>query len=262
LGANFELASGWSIASTLGRAWRAPNVSERFSAGVHHGTAQYQLGDTSITMERNVSIDATLRHASRSVELELSAYNNQIDGYIYLRPFGDVSTVRGAYPGYQFSQTDARVRGLEASLRLTPQPWWSFFLSGTVVRGRDRRTNDALFDMPADRLIANLRFTGSDGARFTAPYVELGTTLVRKQDHVPPHTVYRLPTVGYALFNVELGAAAVHVFGRPLEASLAARNVFNTAYRDYLTRYRLFVDDPGRDVVLRITVPFGGTRLQ
>lgn len=262
LGANFEFAPGWSLASTLGRGWRAPNVSERFSAGVHHGTAQYQLGDTSITSERSLNLDATLRHAGRAVQLELSAYSNRIDGYIYLRPFGDVSTVRGAYPGYRFAQTDARLRGAEASVQLAPVPWWSLSLSGTVVRGRDRATGDALFDMPADRLVANLRLIGGVGEHLSAPYVDVGTTLVRRQTLVPPNTVYRLPTAGYALFSFEIGAASLTVLGRPLELSLAARNVFNTSYRDYLSRYRLFVDDPGRDLVLRITSAFGSTPSQ
>lgn len=262
LGANLEFARGWSLASTVGRGWRAPNVSERFSAGVHHGTAQYQLGDTSITSERSLNLDATLRHAGRAVQLEASAYSNRIDGYIYLRPFGDVSTVRGAYPGYRFAQTDARLRGAEASVQLAPVRWLSLSLSGTVVRGRDRATGDPLFDIPADRLVANLRVIGGVGTRLSEPYIDVGTTLVRRQTHVPPNTVYRLPTAGYALFSVEIGAASFSILGRPLQLSLAARNVFNTAYRDYLSRYRLFVDDPGRDVVLRITSTFGSTRPQ
>jgi iron complex outermembrane recepter protein len=258
LGTSFEFAKGWSIAASAGRAWRAPNVSERFSAGVHHGTAQYQLGDSSITSERSLNVDATLRHVSKAVRLELSAYQNRIDGYIFLRPFGNVATVRGAYPGYQFSQTDARLRGLEASFLLTPTSWWSFYVSGTLVRGYDRRTGDALFDMPADRIIANVRFYGSGG---TAPYLELGTTLVRNQDQLPPNTVYKLPTDGYALFSLEAGVGSFPLFGRPVMASISVRNLLNTRYRDYLTRYRLFVDDPGRDVVVRVTVPFGSTQV-
>jgi hypothetical protein len=33
-------------------------------------------------------------------------------------------------------------------------------------------------------------------------------------------------------------------------------NALNTRYRDYLSRYRLFVNDAGRDVVFRVTMPF------
>jgi iron complex outermembrane receptor protein len=126
-----------------------------------------------------------------------------------------------------------------------------------MVRGRDRVSGEALFDMPADRLIASLRLIGAGGRRVLAPYVEVGTTLVRKQDRVPTATVYRLPTDGYALVHLEMGADAIRLLGLPIELNLAVRNLFDTAYRDYLTRYRLFVDDPGRDVVVRLTVPFG-----
>jgi iron complex outermembrane receptor protein len=260
LGTSYEFVPGWSLAASAGRAWRAPNVSERFSAGVHHGTAQYQLGDSSITSERSVNLDATLRHVSRGLRLEVSAYQNFIDGYIYLHPFGDVATVRGAYPGYRFSQTDARLRGFEASTLISPGTAWSIYLSGTVVRGRDRRTGDPLFDMPADRLVANLRLYGHGGASLIDPYIEVGTTLVRHQDQVPPNTVYRLPTSGYALLNAELGAGSLRVLGQSVEPSVAVKNLLNTRYRDYLTRYRLFVDDPGRDIVVRLTVPLGDTR--
>lgn len=259
LGGTWEFTPGWSIASSLGRAWRAPNVSELYSAGVHHGTAQYQLGDSSITAERSVNADVTLRHVGRAVRLEVAAYQNMIDGYIYLRPFGDVATVRGAYPGYRFSQTDARLRGLEASTLVSPSSWWSLYLSGTLVRGYDRTEGTTLFDIPADRLIANLRLYGPTSRRLREPYVEIGTTLVRRQDHVPPNTVYKLPTAGYALLNLEAGAGALRVAGAPLRVSVAVRNLLDTSYRDYLTRYRLFVDDAGRDVVVRLTLPFGGT---
>ena len=36
-----------------------------------------------------------------------------------------------------------------------------------------------------------------------------------------------------------------------------AENLFNTTYRDYLSRFRYFIDDPGRNVVLRLRVPLG-----
>jgi iron complex outermembrane receptor protein len=114
--------------------------------------------------------------------------------------------------------------------------------------------------MPADRLTASARFFGPSSNRLVRPYAEVGTTLVRQQDYVPPVTVYRLPTAGYGLINVELGAEAFNVGQLRIEPSLAVRNVLDTRYRDYLSRYRLFVDEPGRDVVLRLTVPFGATR--
>jgi iron complex outermembrane receptor protein len=80
---------------------------------------------------------------------------------------------------------------------------------------------------------------------------------VRQQDQVPPNTIYSLPTDGYALLNLEAGLTELHLGGLALDAALAVRNALDTRYRDYLSRYRLFVDDPGRDIVVRLTLPFG-----
>jgi iron complex outermembrane receptor protein len=257
LSSAFQLGQGWSLAGSIGRTWRAPNVAELHSAGVHHGTAQYELGDSTIQREDGLNVDMTLRHISRSLRFEVSAYQNRINDYIFLRPFGDVSTVRGTYPGYRYDHTNARLRGVEASALFSPDWWWSFYVSGTLVRGIDRGTGDPLYDMPADRIITNIRLYGHSSGSVKDPYLELGATLVREQDQVPPVTIYKLPTDGYVMLNAEVGVGAVHLAGQPLTASLAVRNLLNVRYRDYLSRYRLFVNDPGRDIVLRLAVPFG-----
>jgi iron complex outermembrane receptor protein len=78
---------------------------------------------------------------------------------------------------------------------------------------------------------------------------------------VPSATVYRLPTAGYALHHLDLGAGRLRVAGQDVEVGLSIQNVFDTTYRDYLSRYRLFVDDPGRTVVVRLRTGFGGLAL-
>jgi iron complex outermembrane receptor protein len=260
LGVVYQLAEGWSLASTAGTGWRAPNVSELFSAGVHQGAAQYELGDSSLGRERSFNVDATLRHVGATLRFEVSAYQNRIDNFLFLRPIGVIATVRGSYAGYQYTETEARLRGVEASLLLTPVSWWSLYASGTLLRGVDRKSGDPLYDMPADRLVTNLRFYAGSSRYLRDPYVEVGSTLVRRQDQVPPILPFPLPTAGYVLFNAELGVRRLLLAGQPLTLSLTVRNLFDTRYRDYLSRYRLFVDDPGRDFVLRLQMPFGSTR--
>jgi iron complex outermembrane receptor protein len=45
--------------------------------------------------------------------------------------------------------------------------------------------------------------------------------------------------------------------GAVVQFSLGAENLFDVSYRDYLSRYRYFAHDVGRNVVLRLQVPFG-----
>jgi iron complex outermembrane receptor protein len=68
--------------------------------------------------------------------------------------------------------------------------------------------------------------------------------------------VYTLPTAGYALAQVDAGTTGGVVLGRRADLSVTVSNALGARYRDYLSRYRLFVNDPGRDVVVRLSFPF------
>lgn len=259
VGASWMLGRGWSLAGRLGTGWRAPNVNERFAQGVHHGTAIYELGDTALTTERTATAEFTVRHAGPRLQLEVSGFANRIDGFIYLRPADPVVTIRGVFPGYRYAQTDALLRGLEASAAWQAAPGLTLQAVGNLVRGTDQSIaagNDALYDMPQDRLQLSARYEARRGGG-AAWHVEAGGQLVRRQDRVPPVTVYTLPTDGYALAHAEVGITGAALWGTRVDAVLAVRNLFDTSYRDYLSRYRLWVDDQGRDVVLRLRLPFG-----
>ena len=53
------------------------------------------------------------------------------------------------------------------------------------------------------------------------------------------------------------GPAAGAVWrGGGLGLALSGDNAVKPRYRDYLSRYLLFVNDAGRDVVFRVTMPF------
>jgi iron complex outermembrane receptor protein len=255
LAAAFLLADGLDVSVRAARAWRPPTVNERYAQGVHHGTAQYELGDASIASERSNGLETTLRYRSPRLSVEAAAYSNQVSGFIYLQPTRPIFTIRGTFPGYRYAQTDARLSGLELSSSWSPSTHWQLLASGTLVRGRDRVNSGPLFDMPADRLNLSTRFLGVH-PQWGAWFVGAGSQLVRQQDGVPSGTVYTLPTAGYGLVQLEAGTAALALGSHRLDVSLSVNNALDTRYRDYLSRYRLFVNDVGRDVVLRLTVPF------
>jgi iron complex outermembrane receptor protein len=258
-GASVGFAEAWSIGGTIGRAWRAPNVNERFSQGVHHGTAQYELGDTTLVSERTWNLDVTLRRSGPRLGLEVSAYRNRISDYIFLEPRAPVQTIRGAYPAFNFRQTDAEITGLEVSVDARPTEALSVHASGSATRGTDGGTDGPLYDMPADRVRFGARLDLPERPWLGGPWLEVGVALVREQDRVPESIVYALPTDGYGLLDLAIGAEQVFVGRQRLEVSLSVENLLNRSYRDYLSRYKLFVDDPGRDLVLRVRMPFGAT---
>ncbi len=253
-GAAYQIVEGWDASLRVARAWRPPTVNERYAQGVHHGTAQYELGDATLDQERSTGVEAGLRYAGVRGTLDVSAYDNRIDDFIFLRPREPVFTLRGAFPAFNYARTDARMRGLELAGTWSVTRWLALVGNATAVRGTDRLRAQPLYDMPADRALVQARVTG-ERARLGVWYAGVGTQLVREQDGVPEGTIYTLPTAGYALLQAELGTSGALVFGRALDVSLSVSNALDTRYRDYLSRYRLFVDDAGRDIVLRVRAP-------
>ncbi len=255
LGASLWLPAQWQATVRVARAWRPPTVNERYAQGVHHGSAQYELGDATLNAEQSTGVEASMRHSGDRVAFEAAVYDNRIDGFIFQRPREPVFTLRGTFPAFAWSQTDARLRGGEASLSWTPQHWLQLTGTASRVRGTSRADGAPLFDMPADRMLLQGRVLGS-GRRVGRWQLGSGATLVRRQDGVPNGTIYTLPTRGYALMQADASLAESRLFGRPVDLSLSITNLLDRRYRDYLSRYRLFVDDAGRDVAMRLRFPF------
>lgn len=248
----------FSLALNLASAWRAPLVNEQFSEGVHHGTAQYEIGNPHLKPERSYSADVTLTLRTEKVRFEVSGYVNAIDNFIYLRPVAErpTITIRGTFPTFFYTQTFALLRGVDASADALLSD--NLRLGGTfsLVRGENVADAEPLIFMPADRLRAFIRYEATSLLGMTDVFVEVSSTLVRTQDRFPANVDYAAPPPGYVLFDCGFGGR-VEALGTRLSWNLSVRNVANTAYRDYLSRYRYFTDDAGRNVVVRVSVPFG-----
>ncbi len=257
VGMIYQFAPAWSLAVNVGTAWRPPSVNEMFSDGVHHGTAQYEKGDPNLTSEKSYNIDATLRNLGQKSHLELSVYNNFINDFIFLFPEPEpILTIRGAFPAFSYRQANAVLRGADLTFDYQLFAFYRLGARASAVRADNLDTNEPLIFMPSDRLQWINHFDLPAFGSFENTYFEISATLVRRQDRAPANADYTDPPPGYKLLDLELGTQTI-VGRHPILIYLSVNNVFNTAYRDYLSRFRYFIDDPGRNVVLRMQVSFG-----
>jgi len=259
LGATWQFADRWSLSTNASTAWRPASVNELYSSGVHHGTAQFERGDPTLSGERMLGTDATLRHWSPRVRSEVSVYSNWGRNFISLPPTREtVVTIRGVFPEFITTQTGARLYGVDGMLEadwsrtITTGATWS------AVRGTDTTNDQPLFGIPSDRLAVYSTFSLPSRSFLQKSDLRLETTLVRKQTRMPEGIDFASAPEGYAVFGASIGAD-LPIETLPIRWRISVENLFNTAYRDILSRYRYFVDEPGRTVVLRISVPFGRT---
>ena len=255
LGGVLDAGNGLTLSANLGTAWRPPTVNELYAAGVHQSAASYEQGNAALTREQAYNATASLNYAHARVEAEVGGYVNYIGNYIFLRPaLRYIRTVRGAYPVFDYTQADVVFRGLDAHVQYRPVPALTASAALSLLWAYNRTDNDFLIYAPPQRLQTSLRY--AFGANAAGPYLELNNLLVARQTRAPLAGDYAPPPASYTLWGAAAGTT-LHLGHQPVEVSLSASNLLNTEYRDYLNRFRYYAADLGRNVQLRVRVPFG-----
>ena len=266
LGGAWQATPHSSLSSNIGVAWRAPQVNELYSSGLHHGAGTYNLGEASLSPETGAKWITSLsyNHPDRGVRLTADAYVQLIKNYIYDYPTGEVRTLfSGVYPIFQYTQADAFFRGvdLDASVRLAK--WGalaqslSYGLRGSVVFANELKTHRYFPFIPAPRLSQSLEWKSQPKGLFQSLEASIGHTFVAKQTRFEPSQELVATTPdAYHLFEAAIGGTIAIGEQQTLSVRLSAENLFNQLYKEYTNRFRYYTHDLGRNVYLRLNYNF------
>lgn len=242
----------------VGTAYRPPHVSELYSEGLHHGAAAIEEGDTALGSERATKATVDVETSSRNGRLKLEAtlHASRINGFIYLRPEGLRLTIRGAFPVFMYVSTDAIIHGADLGLRYHLRGPWHWRLRASIVRGRDMGRDAWLFQMPADRAENALVFQHKGRGPWKRLECAVTSLLVLEQDRVPLGLDFAAPPPAYHLIGLSASVSHQRAKGE-WRLGISAYNLLNSAYRDYLDRFRYFADARGTDITIQLRYSFG-----
>ena len=258
IGARYQLSHHLTWNANVGSSWRPPTINELYSNGLHHGAAAIEHGDENLQLEQGYKALSSLEFSSPKVAMEITAYYNSIHNYIYLKPDNlFIQTIRGAFPVYTYTQTDARFWGSDFSLDYSFTKAISAIGKASLVWAKDVKQNAFLINIPPVRYSLGLKIAPQKWAfaTRTAPYVSITCLRVEKQTRVEEGSDYAPPPPAYTLFDMEMGMNC-QIGKQKISISLQVSNVFNIAYRDYMDRFRYYTDEMGRNIAIRVTVPF------
>jgi iron complex outermembrane receptor protein len=258
LGVTRSVSEKLSARLNVGTAWRAPNVSELFSDGVHHGAAAYEEGDRTLRPEQAINTVASVAFDTDRFNWEIGAYHNYIAHYIYLKPQPEpILTIRGAFPYFRYTQTDATFTGIDASLGWKLSGRWSWKSKASYLRVYDQRNEQYLVMIPPNRWDNQLAFTIGRAGKWQGLFVSAGNLWVGEQRRVPLNSDFAPPPPAYSLWNIMAGGTLAITAKQQVEVGLTVHNLLDTRYRDYLNRFRYFSDEMGRNISLRLKWRFG-----
>lgn len=242
--------SNLTIKSNLSTGYRAANLAELSSNGLHEGTIRYEIGDPSLGIEHNLNGDLNLEYDAKNFFVYLSGYYNQVYNYIYLAPTPEEFF---GYPIYRYLQQDAYLYGAEAILTIRPENWKDLQLKNSfaLTRGTLRDGNYLPF-IPAQKITSSMRYTKKLSSTLSSFYLEPEVAHVFSQTRP---AVFENSTSSYTLFNFFAGVE-IPKKESAITITLSAQNILNTAYADHLSRLKYFgLLNPGRNFMLNMHIP-------
>jgi iron complex outermembrane receptor protein len=256
VGATYKINRDLRLLMNAAMAWRAPQVNELFVNGLHHGSASFEMGDSTLKSEKAYNFSAQLKYEpDSSWNIDIGVYYNLIDDFINLVPsVPPTLTLRGAYPTFRYIQTNALLAGTDISVQRIFNKHWTGGVKAAILFARDRVKNDWLLQMPANRFEYDLTYNFST-QQMRNSYVQLKWIQVLEQTRVAAgFTDYLPPPPAYNLLNIEF-ATTLQIYNKSTTFGLSVLNSLNTQYRDYMNRFRYFNDEVGRSLVLRVKIP-------
>lgn len=153
----WDIGGDYSLALSLARSQRAPNVQELYARGIHLATNTYELGTSTLSEETSRSIDLTFRKTAGATTLTIGAYHQDFDNYIFadtLDRFEDFRLIR-------YTAADATFTGVDGEVRHQFTPDFALSAFGDYVRAKLKDDLGNLPRIPAGRLGA--RADGKSG---------------------------------------------------------------------------------------------------
>jgi len=250
LSARFAASSRLNLVATLGRAFRAPNLIERYFDGATAEGNGYQVASPDLAPETSLNMDIGFKFRSDRIYAEMTYFSNTIHDGIRMVPLG---TKVGTFPAYQ-NQNIAKLRdhGVEALAEVKVGSGFAVLAHATSLNSKNvdqlipvgdsygsKIGGEVSWRAPSSRLLLAYEIR-HQGIRKD---IDLGTSPVGAE--LPAFTVhairasYRLPQLGW---------------GRP-ELEVAVNNLTNVLYAE-ASNTSFFRPEPRRSLTTALRLDF------
>jgi iron complex outermembrane receptor protein len=274
LGATWQITKVLFTKLNVSRGYRAPNIAELGSNGIHEGTLRYELGDADLKAESSLQFDYTLGVNSEHISAEADIFHNGIYHYIFQRKLSSAlggDSLTDGFGTFKFVQGDARLLGGEIRIDIHPHPldWIHFENTFSYVEGFQQNQPDSsryLPLIPPPRWQSFLRVDIENaGKSINNMFFQIGTDLFFKQDKFYAAYGTETGTPRYILFNLGLGTDITGKGKTLCSCYVSINNLTDVTYQSHLSRLkytdmnystnRAGIFNMGRNISIKLIIP-------
>ncbi|MFD1315897.1 TonB-dependent receptor [Namhaeicola litoreus] len=229
----------------LASGFRAPNLAELTSYGVHHGTNRFEIGNPNLESERNFQTDLSLEYGNEHFEIFANGFYNSLNNYIYASPTGEFED---DYAVYEYIQNDAELYGGEFGIHLHPHPldWLHLESNFEMVIGK-QKNGDYLPLIPANKWSNTVRGEFAGNKIFDDIYLAMNLDSFFDQNKTND---FEANTEGYNLLNFRSGGN-INFNKVEIQINFSINNLLDKEYISHLSALKIDeIPNPGRNFVL------------
>ena len=274
IGATYDFSKLVYGKLNIARGYRAPNVAESGSNGIHDGTPFYEIGDPNLKPESSLQFDATIGSHSADITTEATFFSNNINNYIFPLKLASVlggDSLREDAPTFKFVAGDAVLTGGEVTFNYHPQEtaWFHWENAFSFIKAIQKKQGDStkyLPYTPPNKLQSKLIFSikGNYGCLRNG-YISIGADHFFEQSKVFYKFDNETITPGYTLINIGVGTELYAKKKQVVGIYLLASNLTDVAYQSNMSRLkyadinnatgRSGVFNMGRNISIKLSFP-------
>ena len=247
LGYKTNLKDNITLRLNVASGFRAPNLAELTSNGVHEGTNRYEIGNSNLKTEQNVQTDLNVEYKNSHFEFFANGFYNHITNYIYSAPSGIIIAQNDVF---EYVQNDAKLYGGEFGIHFHPHPidWLHFESSFETVTGQ-KQNGDYLPLIPANKWDNSIRAEFNVKKWLKEGFATLNISNTFNQNKIGG---FETNSNGYVLVNLGIGGNVQ--FGKTaFSFNLNGNNLTNKNYIAHLSRLKTDgIPNMGRTIILGI----------
>jgi len=274
IGATYQISESIYTKLNISRGFRAPNIAELASNGVHEGTQRYEIGNPNLKPEASLQFDYAIGMNTTHVSAELNLFTNAVDHYIFsnkLSTLGEPDPLFNNLPAFQFTEGNARFFGGEFQIDIHPHPldWLHFENSFSYVNATLKNQSDEsrhLPFIPAPIWVSDVKVDFDKVNSFLAnAYFKIGIDKTWEQNHFYAAYNTETATPGYTLMNMGIGTDFVSGQKTRFSLYISANNLTDVTYQSHLSRLkytginyatgRTGIYNQGRNISFKLLIP-------
>lgn len=235
----YQLSDIVFIGTNLSKSSRVPTIEELFSEGPHLAAYSYEVGSPDLKSESGIGSELFIYHKFEKLNFNLNFFYNNFNSFIIPRNSGEIN-YQTFLPIYKTNGVAAVLYGFDGSMN------WNFydnlFLTHSIsfTKGIFRENSKPLPQIPP--------LKGITGVQIKVEELSFGFNCewAVKQNDVD---TFEQPTSGYVIFNT-FTQYLFYVNESVNLISISIDNIFNSSYRNHLSRIKSVLPEAGFNIRL------------